>query len=88
MSGSNQERAPRGAKIALNAGIALLGALGLALWLLLGMTDLGIAVLALGGILLALRGYLSTGDKAIAGVLIFVCVVVIGMQIISYFLSP
>ncbi len=43
---------------------------------------------ALGGILYAMRGYLNTGDKAVAGALIFVALVAIGIEAIVYFLGP
>jgi hypothetical protein len=47
----------------------------------------GVAV-RLGGILFAVRGYLNTSDKAVAGALIFVAVVAIGIEAIVYFLGP
>jgi hypothetical protein len=34
------------------------------------------------------RGYLNTGDKAVAGALIFVAVVAIGIEVIVYFIGP
>ncbi len=49
---------------------------------------LGVLVFALGAILFAVRGYLNTGDKAVAGALIFVAVVAIGIEAIVYFLGP
>jgi hypothetical protein len=49
---------------------------------------LGVLVFALGAILFAIRGYLNTGDKAVAGALIFVAVVAIGIEAIVYFLGP
>ena len=39
-------------------------------------------------LLFAVRGYLNTGDKAVAGALIFVAVVAIGIEAIVYFLGP
>ena len=45
-------------------------------------------LLALGAILFAVRGYLNTGDKAVAGALIFVSLVAIGMEAIVYFMGP
>jgi hypothetical protein len=49
---------------------------------------LGVLLFALGAILFAVRGYLNTGDKAVAGALIFVAVVAIGIEAIVYFLGP
>jgi hypothetical protein len=48
----------------------------------------GVLLFALGAILFAIRGYLSSGDKAVAGALIFVSVVAIGIEAIVYFLGP
>ena len=49
----------------------------------LGSVPLGVLLFALGAILFAVRGYLNTGDKAVAGTLIFVALVAI-----VYFLGP
>ena len=49
---------------------------------------LGVLLFALGAILFAVRGYLNTGDKAVAGALIFVAFVAIGIEAIVYFLGP
>ena len=49
---------------------------------------LGVLLFALGAILFAIRGYLNTGDKAVAGALIFVAVVAIGIEAIVYFIGP
>jgi len=49
---------------------------------------LGVLLFALGAILFAVRGYLNTGDKAVAGALIFVSLVAIGIESIVYFLGP
>ena len=49
---------------------------------------LGVLLFALGAILFAIRGYLNTGDKAVAGALIFVALVAIGLEAIVYFLGP
>ena len=46
------------------------------------------AAVRLGAILFAVRGYLNTGDKAVAGALIFVALVAIGIEAIVYFLGP
>jgi hypothetical protein len=48
----------------------------------------GVLLFALGAILFAMRGYLNTGDKAVAGALIFVALVAIGIEAIVYFLGP
>ena len=43
---------------------------------------------ALGAVLFTVRGYLNTGDKAVAGALIFVALVAIGIEAIVYLLEP
>ena len=48
----------------------------------------GVLLFAVGAILFAIRGYLNTGDKAVAGALIFVALVAIGIEAIVYFLGP
>ncbi|HET9965110.1 MAG TPA: hypothetical protein VFQ10_06925 [Rubrobacter sp.] len=49
---------------------------------------LGVLLFALGAILFAIRGYLNTGDKAVAGALIFVALVAISIEVIVYSLGP
>jgi hypothetical protein len=49
---------------------------------------MGVLLLALGSILFAVRGYLETGDKVLAGVLIFIALSAIGIEAIVYFLGP
>jgi hypothetical protein len=49
---------------------------------------LGVLLFTLGAILFAIRGYLNTGDKAVAGALIFVSLVAIGIEAIVYFIGP
>ena len=49
---------------------------------------LGVLLFALGAILFAVRGYLNTGDKAVAGALIFVYLVAIGIEANVYFIGP
>ena len=49
---------------------------------------LGVLLFALGAIFFAVRGYLNTGDKAVAGALIFVSLVAIGIEAIVYFIGP
>jgi hypothetical protein len=48
---------------------------------------LGVLLFALGAILVAVRGYLNTGDKAVTGALIFVALVAIGIEAIVYLLA-
>jgi hypothetical protein len=48
----------------------------------------GVLLFALGTILFAVRGYLNTSDKAVAGALIFVALVAIGIEAIVYLLGP
>ena len=66
----------------------MLFATGLFVGLVLKGVLLGVLLFALGGILFAVRGYLNTGDKAVAGALIFVAVVAIGIEAVVYFLGP
>jgi hypothetical protein len=56
--------------------------------LLLKGVLLGVRLFALGSMLFAVRGYLNTGDKVVAGALIFVAVVAIGIEAVVYFLGP
>jgi hypothetical protein len=80
--------APRWLKLALSAGSGLLFASGFFAGVVLRSVLLGVLLFALGAILFAIRGYLNTGDKAVAGALIFVSLVAIGMEAIVYFLGP
>jgi hypothetical protein len=82
-----EKRASRTTKLALSLGAGLLLALGLLVGLLVEVS-VGVVLFALGTILLAVRGYLNTGDKPVAGALIFVALVAIGIQAIVYFLGP
>jgi hypothetical protein len=72
----------------LSVGSGLLFAAGLFVGLVLKGVLRGVLLFALGAILFAIRGYLNTGDKAVAGALIFVAVVAIGIEAIVYFLGP
>jgi hypothetical protein len=72
----------------LSVGSGLLLATGLFVGVVLRSVLLGVLLFALGAILFAFRGYLNTGDKAVAGALIFVAVVAIGIEAIVYFLGP
>ena len=69
-------------------GAGLLFVAGLLVGLLLREVMLGVLLFALGAILVAIRGYLNTGDKAVSGALIFVALVAIGIEAIVYFLAP
>jgi len=77
----------RTTKLALSLGAGLLLALGLLVGLFVEVS-VGVVLFALGTILLAVRGYLNTGDKPVAGALIFVALAAIGIQAIVYFLGP
>jgi hypothetical protein len=79
---------PRWLKLGLSVGSGLLFAIGLFVGVVLRSVLLGVLLFALGAILFAVRGYLNTGDKAVAGALIFVAVVAIGIEAIVYFLGP
>jgi hypothetical protein len=84
-----QERhAPRWVKLGLSVGSGLLFATGLFVGVVLRNALLGVLLSALGAILFAVRGYLNTGDKVVAGALIFVALVAIGIEAIVYFIGP
>jgi hypothetical protein len=72
----------------LSVGSGLLFATGFFVAAVLRSVLVGVLVFAVGAILFALRGYLNTGDKAVAGALIFVALVAIGIEAIVYFLGP
>jgi hypothetical protein len=80
--------APRWLKLALSLGSGLLFATGFLMGVVVRSVLLGVLLFALGAILFAIRGYLNTGDKAVAGALIFVALVAIGIEAIVYFLGP
>ena len=88
MAEPKERRAPHRANLGLSVGSALLLLSGPSVGLLLGDVMLGVLLFALGSILLALRGYLKTGDKVVAGTLIFVALVVIGIEAVVYLLGP
>ncbi len=88
MGETEKRRAPRRTKLGLGVGSALLFFVGLFVGLLLGELALGVLLFALGTILFALRGYLETGDKVVAGALIFIALVAVGIEAIVYFLGP
>ncbi len=89
MAEPKERRAPHRANLSLSIsiGAALLLLSGPSVGLLLGDVMLGVLLFALGSILLALRGYLETGDKVVAGTLIFVALVVIGIEAVVYLLG-
>ena len=72
----------------MSVGSGLLLAAGFFVGVVLRSVLVGVLLFALGAILFAVRGYLNTGDKAVAGALIFVCLVAIGIEAIVYFLGP
>ena len=72
----------------MSVGSGLLFVTGLFVGVVLRSVVLGVLMFALGAILFAIRGYLNTGDKAVAGALIFVALVAIGIEVVVYFLGP
>ena len=72
----------------MSVGSGLLLAAGFFVGVVLRSVLLGVLLFALGAILFAVRGYLNTGDKAVAGALVFVAVAAIGIEAIVYFLGP
>ena len=72
----------------MSVASGLLFTTGLFVGVVLRSVLLGVLLFALGGMLFAIRGYLNTGDKAVAGALIFVALVAIGIEAIVYFLGP
>jgi hypothetical protein len=83
-----ERHAPRWVKSGLSVGSGLLFVTGLFVGVVLRSVVLGVLMFALGAILFAIRGYLNTGDKAVAGALIFVALVAIGIEVVVYFLGP
>ncbi len=83
-----ERHAPRRVKLGLSVGSGLLFVTGFFVGVLLRSVLLGVLLFALGAILFALRGYLNTGDKAVAGALVFVALVAIGIEAIVYFFVP
>lgn len=69
-------------------GSILLFLICLLVGFLLREVMLGVLLFALGTMLFALRGYLETGEKILAGALIFVALVAIGIEAVVYFLGP
>ena len=83
-----ERHAPRWVKLGLSAGSGLLFATGFLVGAVLRSMLLGVLLFVVGAILFAIRGYLNTGDKAVAGALTFVALVAIGIEAIVYFLGP
>jgi hypothetical protein len=83
-----ERHAPRWLKSSLSAGTVVLLATGFLVGVVMRSMLVGVLLFALGAILFAVRGYLNTGDKAVAGALIFVAVVALGIEAIVYFLGP
>jgi hypothetical protein len=75
-------------KLGLSVGSGLLFATGLFVGVVLRNVLLGVLLFALGAIFFAVRGYLNTGDKVVAGALIFVALVAIGIETVIYLLGP
>ena len=69
-------------------GSGLLLVTGFFVGVVLRSVLVGVLLFALGAILFAVRGYLNTGDKAVAGALIFVALMAIGIEAIVYFIGP
>ena len=80
--------APRWLKLGLSVGSGSLFATGFLVGVVVRSVLLGVLLFALGAILFAIRGYLNTCDKAVAGALIFVALVAIGIEAIVYFIGP
>lgn len=83
-----ERSAPRSVKLGLSLGSGALLVAGLLVGVVLRERPLGVILFALGAILFAIRGYLNTGDRAVAGALIFVALVAVGIQAAVYFLGP
>ena len=88
MEGSEKRRASRWLRLGLGVDSALLLLAGLLVGFLVREVLLGVLLFALGTILFALRGYLEGGEKVVAGALIFVALVAIGIEGAVYFLGP
>ena len=88
MKDFEEQRVSHGLKPALSLGSVALFALGFVLGAFLGRVTPGVLVFAAGAILFAVRGYLTTGDKAVSAVLVFVALSTIGIQAIVFFLGP
>ncbi len=83
-----EKRVPLPVKRGLSLGAVLFLAAGLFVGLFLQQVSVGVLLFAVGSTLFATRGYLITGDKAVAGALSFVALVAVGIQAVVYFLGP
>ena len=88
MEGSEKPRAPRWVKSGLGVAAVILFLAGLSVGFLLKEVLLGVLLFALGVILFALRGFLENGDKILAGALIFIALVAIGIEAVVHLLGP
>jgi hypothetical protein len=75
-------------KSGLSVGTVVLLVTGFFSGMVLRNVLAGVLLFALGAILFAVRGYINTGDRAVAGALIFVALVAIGIEAIVYFMGP
>jgi hypothetical protein len=87
MRESKEGRSLPRAKLSLGVGAAVLFLVGLFVGFLAMELTVGVLLFALGSILFAVRGYMETGDKVLAGALVFIALVVIGIEAILYFLG-
>jgi hypothetical protein len=87
MGESKEGRSLPRAKRSLGVGAAVLFLAGLFVGLLAMELMIGVLLFALGTILFAVRGYMETRDKVLAGALIFIALVAIGIEAILYFLG-
>ncbi len=83
-----EKQSLRPVRLGLGLGAATFIAAGVITGLLLGWMIVGVPLLALGLVLYAVRGYLETGDRAVAWVLIFAAFAMTGIEIIVHFLGP
>lgn len=87
MNGAEGSDGRGGLKLALSLGTASLFVAGLAVGVLYEVF-FGVVLFAIGVVLLAIRGYLGSGDRAVTGVLIFVAFAAVAIQSIEFFLAP
>ena len=88
MRESEERRSLPQAKLSLGVGAAVLFLAGLFVGLLAMELTVGLLLFALGTILFAVHGYMETRDKVLAGALIFIALVAIGIEAILYLLGP
>lgn len=87
MSDAGDDRDRGGTKRALSVGAVVLFVAGFTVGALYEVF-FGTILAALGVVLLAIRGYMSSDDRAVTGVLIFVALAAVAIQAIEYFLAP